>query len=255
MSTQSARPLGANTAGDQEPLAHQHDTARAEASQLALRLGVWAGALIAVAGAIYLLALVVNGITGMAYPPSPALQTVIGVSVFMLAPAWVVLMACLYEMTPPDRQVLSRLGFWVSVVFAALVSINRFVALTVLHVPTASAGSEGLGAFDLYNLHSPALALEMLGWGFCLGFASLLAAAVIVGTGVARWSCGLFMAGGFLSLLAGVVYLLSSQGGGVGASLGLLGMACGALAWALILPLASALLSVYFFRISRLADA
>lgn len=203
-SAHGAYPLGGIHTFDQDPLARQHDTARPEAPQLVLRLGVWAGALIAVAGAIYLLALVINGLTGMAYPPSPALQTVIGVSVFILAPAWVVLMACLHEMTPPDRQVLSRLGFGVSVVFAALVSINRFVALTVLHTPTAVGGSEALSAFDLYNLHSTALALEMLGWGFCLGVASLLAAAVIGDTGLARWSRWLFMAGGLLSLLAGV---------------------------------------------------
>ena len=65
-----------------------------------------------------------------------------------------------------ENKILGSLGISFITLFAAMVSINRFVQLTVILQSPAGAASQDLARFLPYSTGSVMFALEMLGWGF-----------------------------------------------------------------------------------------
>lgn len=212
------------------------------------QLGFWSALMVLLGGIVYLISIVWNSVEGFPYPPVQTTKTLAGVTVLLMAPALIVLVACIQAYAPRNKKVLSRIGSTFLVAFAVLALINRFLQLTVL-----AQQADGLALFDLYNLHSVALALEMLSWGFFLGLATLFVAPVFARGTLEHWIRGLLITNGILCIASGIGYVLSNQIGAANQMFSALEMGFGVLAWALILPLACVLLAVLFKRVERRA--
>jgi hypothetical protein len=77
--------------------------------------------------------------------------------------------------------------------------------------------------------------LEMLGWGWFLGLAMLMAAPLFSGDRVQLWLRWLMVAYGVLGLMSAILYLMGSAAAAIGF-----------VAWGVILVLVTGLLAVYF---------
>jgi len=93
----------------------------------ACQLGFWSAIATSLLGAAYLAVLIgYFGTQGFVFPPSPFVQLAAGIVTFLTVPALVVLFAAIREV--PGRQgILGTLGLCFTLLFAAVVSINRFV--------------------------------------------------------------------------------------------------------------------------------
>ena len=209
----------------------------------ACQLGFWAAVATSVLGIAYLGVLIgYFGTQGFVFPPSPLVQLVAGIVTFLTVPALVVLFAAIREV--PGRQgILGTLGLCFTLLFATVVSINRFVQLTVIQQAPAGAESADLARFLPYSTGSVMFALEMLGWGFFIGIAALFVAPLFHGDPLQtsiRWVAAAF---GVLSLISVVGFITETA----------LTMA-GFIAWGPLLLALAILLTVYFHKAGRAAS-
>ena len=210
----------------------------------ACQLGFWAAVATSLLGVVYLGVLIgYFGTQGFVFPPSPVVQLVAGVVTFLTVPALVVLFAAIREV--PGRQgILGTLGLCFTLLFAAVVSINRFVQLTVIQQAPAGPESADLARFLPYSTGSVMFALEMLGWGFFIGIAALFVAPLFRGDPLLtsiRWVAAAF---GVLSLISVIGFITETP----------LTMA-GFIAWGPLLLALAILLTVHFRRAGRAASS
>src|SRR5271157_146314 len=207
-------------------------------SNLTADLGFWSAGILTVTGIVYLIVVgAYLAAHGFVLPPTGALQLFGGTITILDAAVLVVLMASIHEVTPARMRILSRLAMIFTVLFCAMVSINRFAQLSVVRQRISSGETEGISWFLAYGLHSVMLSLEILGWGFFLGIACLFAAPIFSAGRLElaiRW---LFVLYGVLGLVTAVAFALASPIAAVGF-----------FAWGIVLPVATALLTVFFRR-------
>ncbi len=157
---------------------------------LARQLGIWSSLFISVLGAIYLGMLIIFFSTeGFVFPPGPTVQLIGGIVTFLTAPGLIVLFTAIHYEKDRENKILSSLGISFITLFAATVSINRFVQLTVIH--QSAAGAQDLARFLPYATGSVMFALEMLGWGFFSSLAAISVAPLFSGSRLTtsiRWS-------------------------------------------------------------------
>jgi hypothetical protein len=132
-------------------------------------------------------------------------QDVAGVITFLTAPLMVVVFAAIREV-PGSRHVLGTVSLSFTLLFAASVSMNRFVQLTVLRQAPLGAATPDLARFLPYSTESVMFAMEMLGWGFFMALAALAAAPLFGRDRLGRALRGTLVAYGVLSLLSVVGY-------------------------------------------------
>jgi hypothetical protein len=150
--------------------------------RLATRLGFWSATITAILGLVYLLLLVGYFATqGFVFPPTPLVQLVGGIITFATAPALLVLFAAIKHLAPQEKSILGTLGLSFTLLFVAMVSINRFVQLTVIRLSPPGPASQDLARFLPYSTGSVMFALEILGWGFFLSLAALFVAPLFAG--------------------------------------------------------------------------
>jgi hypothetical protein len=119
----------------------------------------------------------------------------------LLAPTFVVLMACIGAYAPEPKKIYGRIGLSFAVVYAAVILVDYFLQLTVV-VPSLQAGeTEGLSLFTQYDPHGVFIALETLGYSM-LTVALLFAAPVFAGGRVERSIRGLFVLSFVLAVAA-----------------------------------------------------
>ena len=201
---------------------------------LTRRLGFWSSVFVAVLGAGYLLALTFAfAIEGFAFPPGPAVQLAGGIITLLIVPGLVVLFTAIRHSADEARSILGSLAVTFITLFAATVSINRFVQLTVIQ--QGAPGAADLARFLPYATDSVMFALEMLGWGVFSSLAALAAAGLFTGSRLnvsIRW---LFVAYAAFSSLGAIGYVTSAP------------ITAGAfIAWGPILLALSVALAVYF---------
>lgn len=139
------------------------------------QIGFWASVIAAVLGGVYLLVLIFYFVTeGFAYPLPPFVQLASGIVTILTASVLVVLFTAIRFVHEGENKILGSLGVSFIVLFAASVSINRFVQLTVIQQSLPDTPAD-LARFLPYAEGSVMFALEILGWGF---FSSLAAAFV-----------------------------------------------------------------------------
>ncbi len=203
---------------------------------LARRLGFWSAIIVAILGAIYLALLIGYFATeGFAFPPTPFVQLVGGLVTILTAPALVVLFAAIRHLAGDDESILGTVGLSFTLLFAASVSINRFVQLTVVRLSPPGPASADLARFLPYSTGSVMFALEILGWGFFLSLAALFVAPLFRGSRLQMWIRWLFVLFALFSFMS-VLGLVSATPITAGAFV----------AWGPILLALAMLLSLFF---------
>jgi len=201
-----------------------------------LLIGFWSSLITTLGGIIYFLVILVMILTRQfTFPPSDAIQLFGGIISLIVCPVIVMVMASLHTVTPPEKKIFSQGSLAFTVLFAISVSINRFTQLGVVRQSVALGNVEGLNWFLPYADHSVMFGLEMLGWGWFLGLAMLIAAPIFSGGRLQLWLRWLMVSYGVLGLISAVSYLIGSPLASIGF-----------VAWGLILFIITGLLTVYF---------
>ncbi|OGN92316.1 MAG: hypothetical protein A2Y88_07430 [Chloroflexi bacterium RBG_13_48_10] len=203
---------------------------------LARQMGLWSSIYIAVLGVIYLLLLGIYFSTeGFAFPPSQTVQLSGGIITFLTVPGLLVQYTAIRYSKDWENKILGSLGITFITLFAATVSINRFVQLTVIQQSVPSAASQDLARFLPYATGSVMFALEMLGWGFFSSLAALSVAPLFYGSRInisLRW---LFVGYALFSFIGVIGYATESPIS-----------AAAFIAWGPILTALAVLLAAYF---------
>jgi hypothetical protein len=119
----------------------------------------------------------------------------------LLAPTFVVLMACIHAYAPEPKKIYSRIGLSFALIYAVVILVDYYLQLTVV-VPSLQAGeTEGLSLFTQYDPHGLFIALESLSYTM-LTLALLFAAPVFAGGRVERAIRGLFVLSFVLAVAA-----------------------------------------------------
>lgn len=209
--------------------------------QLSRKLGFWSSLMITAVGGVYFCIMATVAITGGLFlPPSAPLQLFGAATTLILAPLLLLLAVCLKQCSPAPVAVLGEVGVAFTVLFVAMVSINRFVQLTVVQQSVINNRTEGLDRFMPYDPGSVMFAVEMLGWGLFLGLA-MMAFTLQFGTDqLERNIRRLLLIYALLGITSAAGYMAASPLAAVGF-----------IAWGLVLYAATALLTVWFRRSAK----
>jgi hypothetical protein len=205
-------------------------------SSSACRVGFWCAALLSLTGVVYIA--VVGGfiaLHGLVLPATGPVQLFGGTITLLDAQLLLTLMAALHETAPMQLWIWRTLALIFTALFDAMVSINRFVQLSVVQQRLSAGETEGIGWFLAYGTHSAMLALEILGWGFFLGIACLCAAPLFSAGKIELSIRPLFVLYGVLGLITALGFVLASPIAAVGV-----------FAWGIVLPATTTLLALYF---------
>jgi hypothetical protein len=210
---------------------------------LVRRIGIWGGIFLAILGFIYLGLIAIMMLSGSGFPPVEPYQTMFNILILITA-AWMVFYwAVLHQAVQGEKRLFSLASLVMIVIFSALTSINRYVALTVVRQSILTGNTAGLEWFLPYDWPSIMLALEILGWGFFFGLACLCLSAVFTNGKLERAICWTLIATGILSLCAAVGQVLNTSS----LSFNPFTMA-GAVAWGPGLTTAAILMAIWFRR-------
>lgn len=197
--------------------------ATGSAERNAIRLGFWSALLTAVLAAAFM-------VMGIATPPRsgpfcgtacvPYPYTDVAAFIpqdyvwlypgILLAPTFVVLMACIHGRAADGKKVFSRIALAFALLYAAVILIDYFLQLTVV-VPSLQAGeSAGLSLFTQYNPHGIFIVFEALGY-LLMTVAFLFAAPVFEGGRAERAVRWLFVASFVLAVVAFVALAVAAQ--------------------------------------------
>jgi len=206
------------------------------------QLGFWSSVFIAVLGVIYIIVLVIYFSTeGFAFPPNQTVQLFGGIITFLTVPGLLVQFTAIRYAKDWENKILGSLGITFITLFAATVSINRFVQLTVIQQSAQDAASQDLARFLPYATGSVMFALEMLGWGFFSSLAALSVAPLFYGSRITTSIRWLF-----------VVYALFSFTSVIGYSTESPISAAAFIAWGPVLLALAVMLAIYFRKENKL---
>jgi len=201
---------------------------------IASQLGFWASVLVAVLGGFYVPLIIYIILTvGFASTFPPFVQLVGGIITFISVPVLVILFTAIRFVNDGDNQILGSLGVSFIVLFAATVSINRFVQLTVIQQSLPDVPTD-LTRFLPYATGSVMFALEVLGWGFFSSLAAIFVAPLFSSSPRNKTIRWLF-----------ILYAIFSFGSAISFATNI-PIPTGPIAWGPILLVLSILLSVYF---------
>ena len=207
---------------------------------IASRLGFWASVCGAVLGVIFLLVLIFHFSTeGFVNPTNPFVQLVGGIFTFLAVPGLVILFTAIRFVNEEDNKVLGSLGVSFIILFAATVSINRFVQLTVIQQNLPDVPTD-LTRFLPYSTGSVMFALEILGWGFFSSLAAVFVAPLFSSSPLKKAIRWLFILYAFFSFMSVIGFASNTP------------ITAGAfIAWGPILLALSILLAVYFRNLNK----
>jgi hypothetical protein len=150
------------------------------------RLGFWSAILTAVFAAAFITVGIASPVRHIPYPYVEGVSAFIPIDYiwmyapFLLAPTFVVLMACIHAYAADDKKVFSQIALSFAVIYAAIITVDYFIQWTVIQPSILSGEIEGLSLLTQYNPHGVFIALEGLAYLMMNG-AFLFAAAVFAG--------------------------------------------------------------------------
>ncbi len=207
--------------------------------KFASRLGFWAAVIVAALGVLYLLLLIyMMVVDGFSYPPSQFVQLGAGIITFLTVQGLVVLFTAIRFVYAGDKTVLGSLGVSFSVLFAGVVSINRFVQFTVIQQSLPDVPADLL-RFLPYAEGSVMLSLEVLGWGFFSSMAAIMVAPLFSASKIDKSIRWLFLVYAFVSLLNLIGFVTKTP------------IPVGPIAWGPILLAICILLAVHFRQVEE----
>lgn len=213
----------------------------------AYQLGFWSAILTALLSAGFGVAMIVQnaiapvewrGAAAYVVAYDPIHQLSLYPSLF-LAPAYIVLMACVHVCTAEDMKVWSLIGLALGVLYGTMASVNYLIQLVAVRQSLQSGEIAGIEMLLQANPHSIFLALANSYAYMCLSMA--FAGPVFDGAGIERWVRSLFLAQGLVAPVQLAYALLD---------LSMVVLVVGAI-WAIGAPVAFALLAVVFRRAAR----
>ena len=208
----------------------------------AYTVGFWSALINTLGGIIYFLVVLGMVLTGrFTFPPSGDIQLFGGIISLLFCPSIVILMASLHSITVPEKKVFSQSSLTFTLLFAISVSINRFTHLGVVRQSIAAGTVEGLNWFLPNGDRSVMLGLEMMGWGWFLGLALLVAAPIFSEGRLQGWIKWLMVLYGVLGIISSTGFLMASPISAIGF-----------IAWGLILFIITGLLMAYFRRVDNM---
>lgn len=200
----------------------------------ARKLGFYASIFIAILGASYLIVLLYSISTaGFSFQLPPDLELAAGIITLLIVQGLIVLFTAIRFVSDEDKQVLASLGVSFIILCAAVVSINRFVQLTVIQQSLPDVPAD-LMRFLPYAEGSVMFALEVLGWGFFSSLAALFVAPLFSSSRLnitIRWFFVLYAVLSFFSVVSFATIIF---------------IPTGPLAWGPVLFVLSILLAIYF---------
>jgi hypothetical protein len=207
---------------------------------IASQLGFFASVLGAILGGFYLLILIYAIATeGFADPPGPLVQLSGGIITFITIPVVVILFTAIRFVNEDENKILGSLGVNFIILFAATVSINRFVQLSVIQQNLPDVPAD-LTRFLPYATGSVMFALEILGWGFFSSLAAVFVAPLFSSSTLnktIRWLFILYAVFSFMSVIGFATNTPITAGAFI--------------AWGPILLALSILLSFYFRSLNK----
>jgi hypothetical protein len=190
-------------------------------------------------GSIYLTAIVVSILKeGLAFPPAKPIQFVGAIVSIGIGIDLIVLMVALKPHIIGDRQFLIDISIIFMALFCGATSINRYVQLAILPQYSDTENPEIIQLIHPYGSKSIMFAIESLGWGLFYGLAALFAGFAFFGGGLGLWIGLLFIIGGVLSITYAVGVVIRQP------IMSMLGFP----AWGILLPVASTLLAIEFWK-------
>lgn len=208
---------------------------------LAQKLGFWSSVFVSLLGIVYLCLISIFFATeGFVFPPSQIVQLIGGIVTFLTVPGLLVLFNAIQYIKDWENKILGSLGNTFITLFAATVSINRFVQLTIIQQSVPGVASQDLARFLPYSTGSVMFALEMLGWGFFSSLAALSVAPLFQGSKFRKAICWLFIS-----------YAIFSLTGVIGFSIESPISSAAFVAWGPILLVLSILLAIYFHKAGK----
>jgi uncharacterized membrane protein YgdD (TMEM256/DUF423 family) len=154
---------------------------------------------------IYLVALVVMMLLGHTDPAVEPYATLFHL-LNLVAPLVAIPIWCgIYLAAPTKKKVYSLTSLAFAVMWAIVVVINRFVALTMVRQSANAGRTDGLEWFLPYGWPSFTRAIEMLGWGVFFALACLFLVPVFTTGRLERAIAGVFAITGVLSFVGGTV--------------------------------------------------
>jgi len=209
--------------------------------KIAGQLGFWASAIFAVTEGIYIPLIIYTILTvGLSSNFPPLVQLVGGIITFIALPVMVIIFTSIRYVNDDDNEILGSLGVSFILLFAATVSINRFVQLTVIQQSLPDVPAD-LVRFLPYGTGSVMFALEILGWGFFSSLAALFVAPLFSGSRLKTTIRWFFILYAILSLLSAFSFVTN------------IFIPTGPIAWGPILLVITILLSVYFRNLEKQA--
>jgi energy-converting hydrogenase Eha subunit C len=128
-------------------------------------------------------------------------------AMLLFGPLFVVVLNSVYDLAAPAQKSLARLALLFGFGFALLTGVHYFVQLTAVRASIAAGVTDGLVQVVQANPYAAFAALNMLGWTIFLGLATLCAAPVFTGKGLARVIRYALVATGLICLLGSAGYL------------------------------------------------
>lgn len=208
----------------------------------ASRLGFWSSVYGIVGGGAYFLILIytvfTEGFSSLA-APGPLVQLVGGICTFLSVPGLVIQFTAIHFVNEEENRILGSLGVSFILLFAATVSINRFVQLTVIQQSFPDVPAD-LARFLPYSPSSVMFALEILGWGFFSSLAAVFIAPLFSSPSpLSKAIRLLFVLYAILSFMSVISFA------------GNILIPTGPIAWGPILLVLSILLAVYFRKLDK----
>jgi hypothetical protein len=207
--------------------------------KIASQLGFWASVFLAVIAGSYIpLIIYTISTVGLSSTFPPFVQFVGGIITFVTAPLLVILFTAIRYVNEEDNKVLGSLGVNFIILFAASVSINRFVQLTVIQQSLPEVPAD-LVRFLPYGTGSVMFALEILGWGFFSSLAAVFVAPLFSSSRLnkaIRWLFILYAIFSFLSAFSFATNIF---------------IPTGPIAWGPILLVITILLAFYFRNFNK----
>jgi hypothetical protein len=167
------------------------------------RVGFWSAILATVFSLTYVVGQLAEWLGWMGSGGGPErASTPLGLVVLLtpslfLGSAFLVLLACVHQITPGSRKIWSLTALAFGIAYAVLISMNYFVQLTVVAPRLAQGRIAGIEPFLFVPFDSFLYAVDILGYSF-MSVATLFAARAFTGGGLERQARWLLTANGLL---------------------------------------------------------
>jgi hypothetical protein len=202
-----------------------------------VQLGFWSAVIVTIVSVTFPVGLLIGSLQ-IAY-----------VSSFLLAPAFVALLASIHQYAGPGKKVWSQLGLSFATIYAVLSPVNYYIQLTVIQNNPLRISESVLVPF-IFIPGTPLFAQDMLGYAFFCA-ATLAAGFVFAGDRLENTIKWLFILNGVLfiapTLILPALDLPTDPAGtGVGDRVGVYAN----LVWSTYIAITTALVAVFFRRLS-----